>query len=181
MHSQCLLYSVIIQTGTIFVCQLRCWSRGLYAICWLLALHGSMWRTPHCPTWMWFKTPWLGTETCTGNLSVWQQRHQTLWSQHMILFQKQGMAASLTETDSSCIAARSLCFQCENIKTNHPTSCKKLVIDNQTDQDDTMWYHDNQLFFGTHQWPTRIISNIIGLGRGSSTRALSSCSTTGGV
>ena len=108
-------------------------------------------------------------------------RHQTLWSQHMILFQNRGMPTSLAETDSSCIAARFLRFQFENIKTNHPTSCKKLVIDNQTNQDDTMWYHDTQPFFGTHQWPTRIISNIIGLGRCSSTRALSSCSTTGGV
>ena len=120
---------------------------------------------------------WLCTGRCGGHRIV----HQTLWSQHMILFQKRGMPTSLAETDSSCIAARSLCFQFENITPNHLTSCRKLVIDNQTSQDDTMWYHDTQPFFGTHQWPTRIISSIIGLGRGSSTRALSSCSTTGGL
>lgn len=120
---------------------------------------------------------WLCKGRCGGHRIV----HQTLWSQHVILFQKRGMPTSLAETDSSCIAARSLCFQFENITPNHPTSCKKLVIDNQTNQDDTIWYHDTQPFFGTHQWPTRIISNIIGLGRCSSTRALSSCGTTGGV
>lgn len=158
MHSHCFLYSVVIQSNAIFVCWHRCWSRGLYATCWLLALQGSMWRTPHRPS----------------NLMV--AAHDS--------FSKTGHA------DFSCRNGFKLhCCPVSlfPVWEHHTKSSNLMQKAGYWQPDQPGSYHvipwDWTLFWYpsvAHQYPHQPLF-LIGLGRGSSTRALSSCSTTGGV
>ena len=130
---------------------------------------------------------------------LWQQTSNLMVAAH----------DSLTETDSSCIAASFLCPVWKHHTKSFNIIFCKLPIDNH--QDPPGWYHDTTLgggfkYFYFHPencgndpiwliffkwvettnfvWNPSLIHGIhqlsIGLGRCSSTRALSSCGTTGG-